>query len=88
MRTMSHSYSLSLSCIVPIFVNARECSVNTLSEHERIVERISEAYAKRGLVVQTRGNNLPYDSKRGEAIYKPDLLVRDTTDKQIPENLL
>jgi len=54
-----------------------------LSEHEEMVARISEAYAKRGLVVQTRGNNLPYGSKREEAIYRPDLLVRDPNDKQI-----
>ena len=57
--------------------------MNTLSEHERMVARISEAYVKRGLVVQTRGNDLPYGSKREEAIYRPDLLVRDPNDMQI-----
>jgi hypothetical protein len=57
--------------------------VFTLSEHEKMVTRISEAYAKRGFAVQTRGNNLPYGSKREEAIYRPDLIVRDPKDKQI-----
>jgi hypothetical protein len=48
-----------------------------------MVARVAEAYAKRGFVVQTRGNNLPYGSRRDEAIYRPDLLVRDPNGKQI-----
>ena len=55
----------------------------TLSEHEAMVRRISEAYAKRGFVVQFRRNNLPSGARRDEAIYRPDLLVRGKADGQI-----
>jgi hypothetical protein len=46
--------------------------MHALSEHEQMVARISEAFAKRELVVQTRGNDMPYGFKGGEAIYWPD----------------
>jgi hypothetical protein len=54
-----------------------------MSDHNDVVARISQAYVERGFRVQTKGNNLPQGSHRDEAIYRPDLLVRDRTDGQI-----
>lgn len=54
-----------------------------MSDHDDVVARISEAYEKKGFRVQTRGNNLPQGSRRVEAIYRPDLLVKNPSDGQI-----
>jgi hypothetical protein len=54
-----------------------------LSDHEKVVARIAREYEKRGFQVQSRGNNLPQGSKRTGAIYRPDLLVRDSTTGKI-----
>jgi hypothetical protein len=48
-----------------------------MSDHDNVVSRISAAYEKKGFRVQRRGNNLPYGSNQNEAIYRPDLIVRD-----------
>ena len=47
-----------------------------MSDHEDAVQRISEAFSGRRFHVQTRGNNLPEHSRRDDAIYRPDLIVR------------
>jgi hypothetical protein len=54
-----------------------------MSDHDDAVARIAAAYEKRGFRVQSRGNNLPHGSKRDEAIYRPDLLIKDPTSDQI-----
>lgn len=54
-----------------------------MSDHDNAVARISAAYQKKGFRVQNRGNNLPYGSKRNDAIYRPDLLVKDPASHQI-----
>lgn len=52
-------------------------------DHDNVVARISREYAKKGYRVQIRGNNLPTKSRRDEAIYRPDLLVRDSKNNEI-----
>jgi len=47
-------------------------------DHDDVVARISAEYEKRGFQVHSRRNNLPSGSKRNEAIYRPDLLVKDS----------
>lgn len=54
-----------------------------MSDHDNAVARISAAYEKKGFRVQDRGNNLPYGSRRNEAIYRRDLLVKDPVSHQI-----
>lgn len=54
-----------------------------MSEHEDVVKRISNAFSNQGFQVQIRGNNLPKGSKRFEAIYRPDLIVRSKHSKDI-----
>lgn len=54
-----------------------------MSEHEDVVKRVSNAFSNQGFHVQIRGNNLPKGSKRFEAIYRPDLIVRSKHDKDI-----
>jgi len=54
-----------------------------LSDHDSVVARISAAYEKKGFRVKSRGNNLPYGSKRIDAIYRPDLLIKEPANHQI-----
>jgi len=54
-----------------------------MSDHDDVVAKISEAYEKRGFQVQNRRNNLPQGSRRVEAIYRPDLLVKSQSSGQI-----
>jgi hypothetical protein len=54
-----------------------------MSPHDAVVTRIREAFEKKGFLVQIRGNNLPVDSDRSEAIYRPDLLVKRQSNKNI-----
>jgi len=54
-----------------------------MSDHEVVVQRISDALSGRGFYVQIRGNNLPKGSRRTEAIYRPDLIVRSKQDQDI-----
>lgn len=54
-----------------------------MSDHDDVVARVARAYEKKGFQVQSKGNNLPQGSKRTEAIYRPDLLVRGRITGQI-----
>jgi hypothetical protein len=54
-----------------------------MSDHNNVVAGISAAYEKKGFRVQSRGNNLPQGSNRNEAIYRPDLVVRNPASHQI-----
>jgi hypothetical protein len=49
-----------------------------MSGHEDVVRRISDAFSNRGFDVRSRGNNLPKNARRDEAIYRPDLIVRNS----------
>ena len=48
-----------------------------MSDHDVVVNRIKEAFENKGFRVQIRGNNLPYGARQDEAIYRPDMLVKD-----------
>lgn len=52
-------------------------------EHDEAVANISKEFKRRGFRVHTRLNNLPTDATRSEAIYRPDILVRNSKDNQI-----
>lgn len=48
-----------------------------MTDHDDVVGRVTDAYLKKGFLVQMRGNNLPQGARRTEAIYRPDILVKD-----------
>jgi len=54
-----------------------------MTEHEEAVARISKEFKRKGFRVQTRLNNLPTNANRSEAIYRPDILVRNPEDDQV-----
>jgi len=54
-----------------------------MTEHEEAVATISKEFKRRGFRVHTRLNNLPTDATRSEAVYRPDILVRNPKDRQI-----
>jgi Holliday junction resolvase-like predicted endonuclease len=45
-------------------------------EHNRVVEQLAAQFEKKGYKAQTRNNNLPTEAGRGDAIYRPDIIVR------------
>jgi len=57
--------------------------VIAMSDHNRVVNEIKEAFEERGFLVQIRGNNLPREVGRDEAIYRPDMLVKDRKNGDI-----
>jgi uncharacterized protein (DUF302 family) len=54
-----------------------------MTEHDETVASISKEFKRRGFRVQTRLNNLPTNANQSEAIYRPDILVRNPKDGQI-----
>jgi hypothetical protein len=48
-----------------------------VSGHNAVVAKISNEFSKRGWRVQVQGNNLRTGSSRSQAIYRPDILVKD-----------
>ena len=54
-----------------------------MSDHEDVLQRISDVFSDRGFDVQIRGNNLPKGSRRYEAIYRPDLIARSRKSEDI-----
>jgi len=53
-----------------------------LSDHETVVKRLAREFESKGYQVQTRENNLPSGAGRDGAIYRPDIIVRNS-DGQI-----
>jgi hypothetical protein len=52
-----------------------------MSDHNEVVERISKHFEKKGFQVQTRENNLPTGGGRNDALYRPDIIVRNREDQ-------
>ena len=48
-----------------------------MSDHNEVVGRISKQFEKKGFQVQTRENNLPTGAGRIDALYRPDIIVRN-----------
>jgi hypothetical protein len=51
--------------------------VRALSDHNDAVGRVSNQFKKKGFQVQTTGNNLPEQAGRTDALYRPDIIVRN-----------
>jgi len=49
-----------------------------MSDHDEGVERISKQFENKGFQVQTRENNLLVGAGRNDAIYRPDIIVRNS----------
>ena len=49
-----------------------------MSDHNDIVEKLVQQFTKRGFKPQTKENNLPTGAGRNEAIYRPDIIVRNS----------